>query len=143
MEANSELAPTLFFEFAEDTIDSLGPLEQESLNALSELGFRFSLDHVTSLDIDFEFLAALGFRLVKVDAQTMLEAGAGDGARVHPEDLSKLATRFGIELIIEKIEGEKTVVNILDYDISLAQGFLFARPRLMREEAAMPLSAVA
>jgi cyclic-di-GMP phosphodiesterase TipF (flagellum assembly factor) len=135
MEVNSKLAPTLIFELSEHAIESMGALEQESLNALGELGFKFSLDHVSNLDIDFERLAGLGFRFVKIDAAVLLDAGSTDAARVHPQDMSKLAQRFNIELIAEKIEGEKTVVNILDYDIRLAQGFLFARPRLVREES--------
>jgi len=135
MAVNSKLAPSLIFELSEQAIESMGALEQESLNALGELGFRFSLDHVGNLDIDFERLAGLGFRFVKIDAAALLDAGSADAARVHPEDMSKLAQRFNIELIAEKIEGEKTVVNILDYDIRLAQGFLFARPRLVREES--------
>ena len=117
MEANTELAQTLFFEFPEQAIASLGPLEYESLNALSELGFRFSLDHVTSLDIDFETLAEIGFRFVKVDAQTMLEAEAGDGARVHPVDLSKLANNNDITLF--------TFTFFLTFNIQIFLYFLY------------------
>ena len=144
MEANTQLAPTLIFELPQSAIAEMGPLEEESLKTLSELGFRLSLDHVANLDIDFERLSALGFRFAKVDAADMLDAASSDAARVHPEDMSKLAARFNIELIAEKIEGEKTVVNILDYDIRLAQGYLFARPRLVREEGGpAPLRAAA
>ena len=44
--------------------------------------------------------------------------------------------RFGIDLIAEKIEGERAVVDLLDYDVRFGQGFLFAPPRPLRPEGA-------
>ena len=36
----------------------------------------------------------------------------------------------------EKIEGERAVVDLLDYDVRFGQGFLFAPPRPLRQEGA-------
>ena len=55
---------------------------------------------------------------------------------IHPSDLSDLLGRFGIDLIAEKIEGERAVVDLLDYDVRFGQGFLFAPPRPLRPEGA-------
>ena len=44
--------------------------------------------------------------------------------------------RFGIDLIAERIEGERAVVDLLDYDVRFGQGFLFAPPRPLRAEGA-------
>ena len=44
--------------------------------------------------------------------------------------------RFGIDLIAEKIEGERAVVDLLDFDVRFGQGFLFAPPRPLRPEGA-------
>ena len=44
--------------------------------------------------------------------------------------------RFGIDLIAERIEGERAVVDLLDYDVRFGQGFLFAPPRPLRPEGA-------
>ncbi len=53
---------------------------------------------------------------------------------IHPSDLSDLLGRFGIDLIAERIEGERAVVDLLDYDVRFGQGFLFAPPRPLRPE---------
>jgi len=50
--------------------------------------------------------------------------------------LSDLLGRFGIDLIAERIEGERAVVDLLDYDVRFGQGFLFAPPRPLRPEGA-------
>ena len=134
IEHNQDLSSALIFEFAEPSFEAMGPLEQESLKSLTALGFRFSLDHVTRMDLDFAALAASGVRYLKLDAGRLLDGNGAAGARVHPEDLSKLADRHGISVIVEKIEAERTVLNLLDYDVGLAQGFLFARPRLVRDD---------
>jgi cyclic-di-GMP phosphodiesterase TipF (flagellum assembly factor) len=39
-------------------------------------------------------------------------------------------------LIAEKIEGERAVVDLLDFDVRFGQGFLFAPPRPLRPEGA-------
>ena len=39
-----------------------------------------------------------------------------------------------IELIAEKIEEEHVVVNLLDYEVALAQGFLFGEPKPVRHD---------
>ena len=44
--------------------------------------------------------------------------------------------RYGIDLIAEKIEGERAVVDLLDFDVRFGQGFLFAPPRPLRPEGA-------
>jgi cyclic-di-GMP phosphodiesterase TipF (flagellum assembly factor) len=36
------------------------------------------------------------------------------------------------------VEDEKTVVQLLDYSVDYAQGFLFGEPRAVREDAARP-----
>ncbi|HFQ16040.1 MAG TPA: EAL domain-containing protein, partial [Rhodobacteraceae bacterium] len=43
-----------------------------------------------------------------------------------------LLERYNIRLIAEKIESERSVVNVLDFDVALGQGYLFGKPRLVR-----------
>ena len=44
-------------------------------------------------------------------------------------------SRHGLNLIAERVEDEKTVIQLLDYTVDFAQGFLFGEPRAVREEA--------
>lgn len=131
---NEELAGSLIFEFSQATINGAGPLEIESMAMLREIGFEFSMDNVTSLDFDYQILADRGFRYVKVDSHTLIDGMSGAGAQIHSADLKTLLGRYGIELIAGKIETERDVVTLLDYEVGLGQGYLFAEPRLVREE---------
>ena len=56
---------------------------------------------------------------------------------IHAADLSDLLGRFGIDLIAERIEDERAVLDLLDYDIRFGQGFLFAPPRPLRPEGVL------
>lgn len=136
MELNAELSDSIVFEFSQGTYDELGPIEIESLQALATRGFRFSMDRVTSLEIDFPALFSAGFRYLKVAAPMILSDVAAGNPNVHPNDLGALAARYGLELIAEKVESEHQAVNLLDCDVKYGQGYLFARPRLVRENAA-------
>ena len=132
MEANADLASQLVFEFAQSELQSCSAQEELSLERLAALGFGFSMDRVASLDVDFHALARFNFRFVKIDAK-MLTAGAVPGAPVQAGDLKTFARRQGIDLIAEKIEDEKTVVDVLEYDVDFGQGYLFGEPAPMDE----------
>ncbi|MBZ0217193.1 MAG: EAL domain-containing protein, partial [Fimbriimonadaceae bacterium] len=135
MEHNKSLAEGIYFELSQAMVNSIGPIEVESMSALAEHGFRFSLDHVTKLDFDPEELAQRGFKYVKISADLLLSDSSSTGAQIHPADLSDLLARHGITLVVEKIETESAVVNLLDYSVSLGQGYLFSEPKHVRDEA--------
>src|SRR4051794_11931501 len=136
LEANRALAPSFVLEFKQATFRHLGPIEIENLAALSQRGYRFSIDHVTDLRIEPRDLADRGVRFIKVPAALLLDPKQSSTSDIHPSDLSDLLGRFGIDLIAEKIEGERAVVDLLDYDVRFGQGFLFAPPRPLRPEGA-------
>ena len=136
LEANRALAPSFVLEFKQAAFRHLGPTEIENLAALSQRGYRFSIDHVTDLRIEPRDLADRGVRFIKVPAALLLDQRQSSTSDIHPSDLSDLLGRFGIDLIAEKIEGERAVVDLLDYDVRFGQGFLFAPPRPLRPEGA-------
>lgn len=136
LEANRALAPSLVLEFKQSTFRGLGPAETENLAALAQRGYRFSIDHVTDLRIEPRELADRGVRFIKVPASLLLDPKQASTSDIHPSDLSDLLGRFGIDLIAERIEGERAVVDLLDYDVRFGQGFLFAPPRPLRPEGA-------
>jgi cyclic-di-GMP phosphodiesterase TipF (flagellum assembly factor) len=136
LEANRALAPSFVLEFKQDTLRKLSPAETENLAALSQRGYRFSIDHVTDLRFEPRELADRGVRFIKVPASLLLDPKQSSTSDIHPSDLSDLLGRFGIDLIAEKIEGERAVVDLLDFDVRFGQGFLFAPPRPLRPEGA-------
>jgi cyclic-di-GMP phosphodiesterase TipF (flagellum assembly factor) len=135
MDANRALNNALMFEFSQSAYRAFGPLENESLAALAERGFRFSMDHVTDLRMEPKELADHWFRFLKVPAKMLLDKATGAQSDIHPEDLADLLARAGIDLIAERIESEGMVVDLLDYDVRFGQGFLFSPPRPVRAEA--------
>jgi cyclic-di-GMP phosphodiesterase, flagellum assembly factor TipF len=133
MQANRALAPSLVLEFSQGALRAMGPMEYESLAALADLGFRFSLDRLADLRVEPRELADRGFRFVKASAPLLLNRAAA-GSDIHPADFSDLLGRFGIDLIADRIESEGMVVDLLDYDVRFGQGFLFSPPRPVRGE---------
>jgi cyclic-di-GMP phosphodiesterase TipF (flagellum assembly factor) len=136
LEANRALAPSFVIEFKQAMFRNLGAAESEHLAALAQRGYRFSIDNVTDLRIEPRELADRGVRFIKVPAALLLDPKSSTTSDIHPSDLSDLLGRFGIDLIAERIEGERAVVDLLDFDVRFGQGFLFAPPRPLRPDAA-------
>src|SRR3954468_3327278 len=141
LEANRALAPSFVLEFKQATFRKLGPTETEHLAALAQRGYRFSIDHVTDLRIEPRELADRGVRFIKVPASLLLDPRQASASDIHPSDLSDLLGRFGIDLIAERVEGERAVIDLLDYDVRFGQGFLFAPPRPLRPEGSSATAA--
>jgi cyclic-di-GMP phosphodiesterase, flagellum assembly factor TipF len=141
IEANRAIAPSLVFEFSQNAVRTMGPIEHESLAALAERGFRFSMDTLTDLRVEPRELTARGFRFIKAPASLLLNKIGNAAANIHPADFSDLLGRFGIDLVAERIESESTVVDLLDYDVRFGQGFLFSPPRPVKAEALQGVAA--
>jgi len=137
MEENSNLSESLYFEVSQQAIRGLGADELSSLDTLGALGFRFSLDHVADLDVDFAALRDRHFRFVKIEAKTFLRGMEETGARAA--DLRNALEPFGLELIVEKVEEEDSVAKLMDYGIELAQGYVFATPKPISPEMFLEL----
>jgi cyclic-di-GMP phosphodiesterase TipF (flagellum assembly factor) len=141
MAANKDLAGLIIFEFAQDAVLKAGPAGEKNLARLAEMGFALSMDHVETLALDFVKLKGIGFRHLKVRAETMVAGMNGAGAAVAAEDFKKLLSRHGLNLIAERVEDEKTVLSLLDYAVDFAQGYLFGEPRAVRDDATKPVLA--
>jgi cyclic-di-GMP phosphodiesterase TipF (flagellum assembly factor) len=142
MRVNRDLAGQIIFEFSQAAVLKAGAEGEKNLTTLANLGFALSMDHVENLALDFLRLKAIGFRHLKVRAAIMVRGMNNAGAAVAAEDFKKLLTRQGLNLIAERVEDEKTVVQLLDYAVDYAQGYLFGEPRAVREDSLKPVSAL-
>jgi cyclic-di-GMP phosphodiesterase TipF (flagellum assembly factor) len=141
LQANKDLAGALIFEMGQAAFDQRGPVEARHMARLADLGFRFSLDKVYDLDLDFQDLARADVKFVKVGAQFLLEQIVeADGQvilRSLPDlqaaDFAALTRRYGLEIIAEKVESEREIVDVLELDIGYGQGHLFGEPRAIRD----------
>jgi cyclic-di-GMP phosphodiesterase TipF (flagellum assembly factor) len=139
MRANRDLAGQIVFEFAQSAVLKAGPEGEKNLRILSGLGFALSMDHVETLVLDFPRLKNMGFSHIKLGAIALTQNMARMGAAVAAEDFKKLLSRHGLNLIAERVEDEKTVVQLLDFNVDFAQGFLFGEPRAVRDDAQKPM----
>jgi cyclic-di-GMP phosphodiesterase TipF (flagellum assembly factor) len=129
---NPELAPNILFEIGQSDLDNAPPESIDNLARLAQLGFRFSLDQVTHLNLNFSGLAARSFRFVKVDARYLLDSDVEVQSDIVVTDIKKQLDRYGLNMIVEKIERESDLVELLDLEVDYGQGYLFGEPRLSR-----------
>jgi cyclic-di-GMP phosphodiesterase TipF (flagellum assembly factor) len=134
MHHNRDLAGQIAFEFAQGAVLKAGQEGEANLAYLANLGFALSMDHVETLALDFVKLKTLGFRHLKVRAEILTKGMGTAKAAVAAEDFKKLLERQGLNLIAEHVEDEKTVVQLLDYGVDYAQGYLFGEPRAVRDD---------
>ena len=138
---NRDLNQALIFELGQATFDARGAVEARNMAKLADLGFRFSIDKVQTLDLDFADLQRSDVKFMKVAADLLIEQLLDlDGASALPSlrdisaaDFAGLTRRYGIELIAEKCESERQIVDILELDVSMGQGHLFGEPRAIKE----------
>lgn len=135
MHHNRDLAAQIVFEFDQAAVMKAGQKGEENLLYLASLGFALSMDHVDTLAVDFGRLKTMGFRYIKVRADTLVNGMSDAQAAVAAEDLKALLQRHGLNLIAERVEDEKTVLQLLDYSVDFAQGYLFGEPRPVREDS--------
>ena len=141
MTANRDLADALIFELGQSAYRARGAVEARNMARLADLGFRFSLDKVSDLGIDFLDLARADVAFVKIAAPLLIEQLEDHDGRlvlrsipeIEAGDFAALARRHAVELVAEKVESERQVVDILDLNIGLGQGHLFGEPRPIRD----------
>jgi cyclic-di-GMP phosphodiesterase TipF (flagellum assembly factor) len=138
---NKDMAGSLIFELGQGAFDRRGATEARNMAKLADLGFRFSIDKVVDLDLDFADLARADVKFVKVSADVLINQLLEVDGRltlrslkdINAADFADLTRRYGVELIAEKVETERQVVDVLELNIAYGQGNLFNEPRPIRD----------
>ncbi len=137
---NRDLSGALIFELGQAAYAGRGAVEARNMAKLADLGFRFSLDKVTDLDLDVMELQRSDVKFVKIAAPTLLDL-LDDAGRaqfrtlrdIQATDYAAMIRRYGVEVIAEKVETERQVIDVLELDIAYGQGHLFGEPRAIKE----------
>jgi cyclic-di-GMP phosphodiesterase TipF (flagellum assembly factor) len=123
-----DLAGRLVMEFTQSALMEHGEQAVEDLVQLQECGCGFSIDEITDLAIDFESLVGFGFRFAKVGSKFIrVQANTAD----DPESVRTLAKTLKdmeIDLIVETVETDLSLVELIAFDIAYGQGPLFGQP---------------
>ena len=142
LSANKDLAGGLIFEVGQAAFTARGAAASRNMARLADLGFRFSIDKVTELELDLPDLQRADVRFAKVTAEVMLKSLAEVEGRMVVKarrdlvaaDYAKVLRRYGVDLVVEKIETERQAIDILELEAVYGQGNLFGEPRAIRDE---------
>ena len=134
---NRDLAGSVIFEIPQASYDTRTSIEARAMGKLVDLGFRFSIDHVTNTELDLPDLERSGVRYVKIAATILTDQMIRGGVRprsaitreLAAADIAAVFQRYGIDMIAERIESEDAVLEVLDLDVPSGQGDLFGAPR--------------
>jgi cyclic-di-GMP phosphodiesterase TipF (flagellum assembly factor) len=155
LEQNRDLAGALIFEIRSSRFEHRSRQMREAMERLTALGFRFSIDHAESIELDLPRLQDAGIRFVKIKGGTLIDQlrdpfgprpNSAADRKLSGEEVAAVCSRYGVTLIAEKIEEEVSVVEVLEYGIPYGQGHIFGAPRPIKsslmEETAPPAELV-
>ncbi|MCJ9428458.1 EAL domain-containing protein [Kordiimonas marina] len=125
MTANEEFAGRLVFEISQEDFYTLETDVLERLMTLGRKGFGFSMDMVKDFERDFPALGKQHFQFIKSDVRDLMSTHPEEG---DVEAFKSQLRRNGMELIASRIESEEMVLEALDAEVELAQGYLFGEP---------------
>lgn len=141
LKQNRDLVGSLIFEMSRTAFDHLGLTAERNMGRLYDLGYRFSIDRCDRLDLDLRKLEKMGVRYVKIAGEKLVQQLLYDGVRpvtglareFEPQDVASLFARYGVDLIADRVEEERTIIEALELDLGFAQGNLFGIPRPIGE----------
>jgi cyclic-di-GMP phosphodiesterase TipF (flagellum assembly factor) len=133
-QAGSDGSMGLVLSFAQSAVRAFAPAHTRALAALAEAGFRFALEEVADLDMDFGALKGMGFDFITLDAPSFLEGLPAAGGRMAPADISRTLATLGMKLIVAQINDEWLLARILGVDVPYGKGAHFGGPKLVKAD---------
>lgn len=128
--SNRNLAQHLIFEFQQADFNAMTSQYLNVMKGLAKLGCMFSLDHISKPDVDVEQLREINIRFMKVDAAQLIRLTENNDGVRFVEQLKLRLDRAGISMIVERLENERDLKEVLDFEIDYGEGFLFGKPDL-------------
>jgi cyclic-di-GMP phosphodiesterase TipF (flagellum assembly factor) len=123
------VAARLVLSFSQSDVRGFTPLQVRSLEQLKDLGFRFAMESVTDLDMDFDQLVQNGFVFAKLDADVFVAGLPAPDGPIPAADICRFLAEAGLTLIVQSIESERQLGEILGFGALYGQGALFGGPR--------------
>lgn len=124
------LSGRLVLSFRQTEVRTFSELQWSTLRDMADLGFRFCLDDITTLDLDFASLAAAGFTFARLDADTFVEGLPIENDIIPAGDICRHFAGLGLTVIVAGIADEAVARRLQSYGVELGHGGLFggARP---------------
>jgi cyclic-di-GMP phosphodiesterase TipF (flagellum assembly factor) len=128
------IAERFVLSFAQNDVRCFAAPQWAMLNELADLGFRFALEDVSDLDMDFETLSAAGFAFAKLDATVFLDGLPANDGVIPAADLCPHLAGLGLTLIVGRIADDTQLAKVLGFGALFGQGMLFGAPRAVKGE---------
>lgn len=122
---NRNMSRNIVFEMKERDFYSMNTSVFNVARGLSQLGCRFSIDHVCKRNVDLSSFDDLNVCFLKLDIGRISKYGKGEE---YFRSLRCKLENAGIKPILEKIEDKKDVEKFIKYGGEYGQGYYFARP---------------
>ncbi|HAA93955.1 MAG TPA: hypothetical protein DCS82_00915 [Rhodospirillaceae bacterium] len=132
LESNRDMAPCIVFQLSQSDLAAHAEDASGDLQRLVDVGYRLCMNQVADLNFDPSGLSEIGFRFVKVHVDRILQSNG----IYTPESIRAVKAALdevGVDLIIEGVETEQALIELLEYNIDLGQGFLFGEPRVSKD----------
>ena len=142
-ESRTSIANQLVLTFTQADVTSFGHGTWQALDDMRSFGFRFALEHVTHLGIDFADLAEKGFEFVKLPADAFLAGMAAENGFVPAADICRHIAGAGLTLVVEAVNDDETLARVFGFGALYGQGQLFGGARQISLEAIGPNTAAA
>jgi cyclic-di-GMP phosphodiesterase TipF (flagellum assembly factor) len=107
----------------------------QTLARLGAAGFGFAITSITTLDMDFQGLAARGFVIARLDADTFLNGLPAEGMRIPPGDICRHFAACELALVVGRIDDDQQLARIFGFGVLFGQGQVFGGPRAVNPDA--------
>ncbi len=107
----------------------------QTLARLGAAGFGFAITSITTLDMDFQALAARGFVIARLDADTFLNGLPAEGMRIPPGDICRHFVACELALVVGRIDDDQQLARIFGFGVLFGQGHVFGGPRAVNPDA--------
>ncbi|MBL4696513.1 MAG: EAL domain-containing protein [Rhizobiaceae bacterium] len=132
--ANSVLCPQIMVEISQTTYLNLKQSQLRRLSSLREVGVRLSIDQCDDIALLRRLVQLDIFSFIKIPVETLI-GYEGSKLELTGGRIAQQANENGIKLIATHVEEEFQVLELIDLDVSLGQGYLFSKPRPLKNQA--------
>lgn len=125
-------ASWLEFELTETAVMRRNDQVRHTMDALGQLGVRFSLDDFGTGFSSFVHLSSLPITLLKIDRSFVANMEERAGSRQLVKAMVDLAHNLGLQVVAEGVETVRQLDELRAFGCDQVQGFLISRPMPMQ-----------
>jgi len=128
LSSNKSLKKLLVLEVSEEVFMTIISKHSKRISEIMQVGFRFCLDNCQDAVNATKFMKNGMISSIKINANTFQEIDYW--ASINSEiNLAAQATENGVSLIATHVEKKRQVIQLIDNNVEIAQGFLFSDPK--------------